>query len=82
MCPPQTVSVALLCSFAALLSDLPGIHIFAESGCFPTETVHILSQKSPFHGEQTCHENERTFKGGQFSPFRLALRVPVYKVQR
>ena len=80
MCPLQTVSVALLCSSAALLSDLPGIHIVAESGCFPTETVHILSQKSPFHGEQTCYENDRPFNGGQFSPFPLVLRVPGYKV--
>ena len=82
MCPLQTVFVALLCSSVALLSDLPGIHIVAESGCFPTEIVHILSQKSPFHGEQTCYEKRENFQGGQFSPFRLALQVPVYKVQR
>ena len=69
MCPLQTVFVALLCSSAALLSDLPGIHIVAENGCFPTETVHILSQKSPFHGEQTCYEKERTFKGGSLVHF-------------
>ena len=69
MCPLQTVSVALLCSSAALLSDLPGTHIVAESGCFQTETVHILSQKSPFHGEQTCYENDGTFRGGSLVYF-------------
>ena len=45
------------------------------------DSSHFVSEIS-FSRRTNLPWKRKNFQGGQFSPFRLALRVPVYKVQR